>query len=124
MLTKRGAAKKQDHPALGAPRQPAISTERPAHRATDIFGAICPQEGKAAGLILPWCNIEAMNLHLAVISAKVTPGRHAVLLVDQAGWHMSVKLKVPAKITIEPRRDFRRPFCLSQATIASSFSCS
>jgi transposase len=41
-----------------------------------------------------------MNLHLAVISAKVTPGRHAVLLVDQAGWHMSVKLKVPANITI------------------------
>ena len=38
---------------------------------TYIFGAICPQEGKAAGLILPWCNTQAMNLHLAEISAHV-----------------------------------------------------
>ena len=36
-----------------------------------------------AGLILPWCNIEAMGLHLAAISAKVAPGRHAALLLDQ-----------------------------------------
>ena len=42
-----------------------------------------------AGLILPWCNIEAMGLHLTAISAKVAPGRHAALLLDQAGWHMS-----------------------------------
>jgi len=52
---------------------------------TYIFGTICPQDGKAAGLILPWCNIEAMGLHLAAISAKVAPGRHAALLLDQAG---------------------------------------
>ena len=69
---------------------------------TYIFGAICPQDGKVAGLILPWCNIEAMGLHLAVISAKVAPGRHAALLLDQAGWHMSDRLTVPANITIVP----------------------
>jgi hypothetical protein len=28
-----------------------------------IFGAICPQEGKAAGLVLPFCNTDTMNLH-------------------------------------------------------------
>jgi len=49
---------------------------------TYIFGAICPKEGKAAGLVLPWCNIEAMALHLAAISQKVAPGRHAALLLD------------------------------------------
>ena len=69
---------------------------------TYIFGAICPQDGKVAGLILPWCNIEAMGLHLAVISAKVAPGRHAALLLDQAGWHMSDRFTVPANITIVP----------------------
>lgn len=69
---------------------------------TYIFGAICPQEGKAAGLILPWCNIAAMNLHLAEVSARVAPGRHAALLMDQAGWHMSAKLVVPSNITIVP----------------------
>jgi hypothetical protein len=69
---------------------------------TYIFGAICPKEGKAAGLILPWCNLEMMALFLAELSRKVAPGRHAVLLVDQAGWHMSAKLAVPANITIVP----------------------
>ena len=56
---------------------------------TYIFGAVCPKEGKGAALILPTCNTEAMNLHLAEIAAAVAPGAHAVLLVDQAGWHMS-----------------------------------
>jgi len=56
---------------------------------TSIFGAICPEQGKAAGLIRPRCNTEAMNLHLGAISAAVAPGRHAVLLVDRAGWHRS-----------------------------------
>jgi hypothetical protein len=69
---------------------------------TYIFGAICPKEGKAAGLILPWCNLEMMALFLAELSRKVAPGRHAVLLVDQAGWHTSAKLVVPANITIVP----------------------
>ncbi len=29
---------------------------------TTIFGAICPEDGKGAGLVLPWCNTEAMTL--------------------------------------------------------------
>jgi hypothetical protein len=33
-----------------------------------IFGAVCPKEGKGAALILPACNTEAMNLHLAEIA--------------------------------------------------------
>ena len=28
---------------------------------TYIFGAICPNEGKGAGLVLPVCNTQAMN---------------------------------------------------------------
>ena len=69
---------------------------------TYIFGAICPKEGKAAALVLPWCNIEAMALHLAAISQKIEPGRHAALLLDQARWHVSAKLLVPENITIVP----------------------
>jgi transposase len=41
-----------------------------------------------------------MNLHLAEIAKIVAPGAHAVLLVDQAGWHMSMRLAVPHNITI------------------------
>ena len=43
-----------------------------------------------------------MNLHLAEIAARVTPGKHCALLVDQAGWHMSERLIVPENITIVP----------------------
>ena len=61
---------------------------------TCIFGAVCPKQGKGAALILPTCNTEAMNLHLVEIAATVAPGAHAVLLVDQAGWHLSTGLVV------------------------------
>src|ERR1700716_4268457 len=62
---------------------------------TYIFGAVCPKQGKGAALILPACNTEAMNLHLVEIARTVEPGAHAVLLVDQAGWHLSTGLVVP-----------------------------
>ena len=67
-----------------------------------IFGAICPAQGKGAGLILPWCDLEAMAAHLKEISAHVAPEAHAVLLVDQAGWHLSGRLEVPANIWLLP----------------------
>ena len=41
-----------------------------------------------------------MALHLKAISEKVAPGRHAALLLDQAGWHLSAHLVVPDNITI------------------------
>ena len=41
-----------------------------------------------------------MTLHLSAIAAEVASGRHAVLLVDQAGWHTSAKLAVPSNITL------------------------
>jgi transposase len=53
-------------------------------------------------LILPACNSEAMNLHLAEIGKAVAPTAHAILLVDQAGWHLSTRLIVPTNITIIP----------------------
>jgi len=43
-----------------------------------------------------------MNLHLAEIAQAVSSGAHAVLLLDQAGWHVSPKLKVPDNITLLP----------------------
>ena len=67
-----------------------------------IYGAICPAEGKGAALVLPRCNTEGMTLHLAEISAAVAPGAHAVLILDQAGWHLSAALVVPANITLLP----------------------
>lgn len=67
-----------------------------------IFGAICPALGKAAGLVLPSCNTEAMTLHLQEIALAVEPGAHAVLFVDRAGWHVTAKLDVPENMTLVP----------------------
>jgi hypothetical protein len=43
-----------------------------------------------------------MTLHLVEISQAVAPGAHALVLLDQAGWHQSKKLKVPANISLVP----------------------
>jgi len=43
-----------------------------------------------------------MPLHLAEIATEIAPGKHAVLLLDQAGWHLSRHLVVPATITLVP----------------------
>jgi len=43
-----------------------------------------------------------MTLHLAQIAAAIAPGAHAVLLLDQAGWHGATALVVPANITLLP----------------------
>ena len=69
-------------------------------RSAYIFGAICPARGVGAALVLPKCNTEAMNLHLKEISVAVAPEAHAILIVDQAGWHFSKALESPDNITL------------------------
>jgi transposase len=86
-----------------APRGTRPSAPRDQRTASAyIFGAICPAEGKGAGLVLPSCNSDAMARHLAEISLAVSPGAHALVLLDQAGWHVSKKLPVPGNITLVP----------------------
>ena len=51
--------------------------------------------------MLPYANTQAMNLHLAEISREITPGAHAILVLDGAGWHQTGgALKVPTNITL------------------------
>ncbi|MGZ3297354.1 MAG: IS630 family transposase [Xanthobacteraceae bacterium] len=71
-------------------------------QSTYLFGAVCPQRGAGAALVLPACNSEAMQLHLDEIATKITPGAHAVVLLDQAGWHGAKMLKVPSNISLMP----------------------
>jgi DDE superfamily endonuclease len=52
--------------------------------------------------VMPWCDTQAMAEHLKEISLAVDPGCHAVLLLDQAGWHGSARLPVPTNITLLP----------------------
>ena len=65
-----------------------------------IFGAVCPERGIGAGLVLPRADTEAMNLHLVEIAGTVAPGAHAVLVLDGAGWHRGDDLTVPPNLTL------------------------
>ena len=65
-----------------------------------IFGAICPQQGKGAALVLPKCDTQAMSLHLAEVAQAVAPGAHGVMLMDRAGWHRAKDLVVPDNLTL------------------------
>ena len=41
-----------------------------------------------------------MQWHLDEIATQVTPGAHAVILLDRAGWHISDKLAIPPNMTL------------------------
>jgi hypothetical protein len=64
-----------------------------------LFGAVCPDRGVGAGLVMPYANTEAMNRHLEEIAKAVSPGAHAALIFDGAGWHDSAGLVMPENIT-------------------------
>lgn len=49
---------------------------------------------------MPYANTNTMQIHLKHISMKVPEGRHAAIVVDQAGWHTTKKLILPKNITL------------------------
>jgi len=80
------------------PRAPHDQRTKSAY----IFGAICPERGVGAALVLPHCDTEGMQRHLEEIATQVAPGAHAVVILDQAGWHTTRRLEVPPNITLLP----------------------
>ena len=73
------------------------------HDSVYLFGALCAYRAVGAAVIMPAANSEAMSVHLKEISTQVSPGAHAVLVCDGAGWHQrGDKLTVPDNITLLP----------------------
>ena len=73
------------------------------HDAAYIFGAICPERGVGAAIIMPAVNTEAMNEPLAEISTQVSADAHCLLVCDGAGWHQKgERLIIPDSITLLP----------------------
>lgn len=52
-----------------------------------LFGAVCPSSGATEALVSPVVNKEVMKLHLQQISKATPEGKHAVVVMDGAGWH-------------------------------------
>jgi len=67
-----------------------------------VFGAVCPSKDSAYALLMPDANTEAMQHHLDGIAQMVETGRHAVIVIDRAAWHMSKQLKSPDNLCLLP----------------------
>jgi len=65
-----------------------------------LFAAIEPATGENVALLAPHVNTATMNVFLQMLSDELEPMDHAVLIMDQAGWHKSKSLRLPANITI------------------------
>jgi transposase len=61
-----------------------------------------PATGDGFGLVLPAVSTEAMSAFLERFSASLAPHVHAVMVLDQAGWHGAKALAVPANVTLAP----------------------
>jgi hypothetical protein len=80
------------------PRQPKDQRYENAY----LFGAFCASRDTGVALILPHADTAAMQMHIEEIGRAVKPGAHALILLDQAGWHMTGKLKLPSNLTLLP----------------------
>jgi transposase len=69
---------------------------------TYLFAAVEPATGAGVALVLPTVSTVAMGRFLAELSANLAPDVHAVLVLDQAGWHGARALVVPDNITLVP----------------------
>lgn len=53
-------------------------------------------------MLLPYANTDTMKIHLEHISAEVQEGKHAVIVLDKAGWHTTKKLGTFENLTLLP----------------------
>ncbi len=65
-----------------------------------LFSAICPESGMSAGHVCDKANTDEMNRHLVDIAAAVPQGRHALVVLDGAGWHRSKSLEIPDNVSL------------------------
>lgn len=65
-----------------------------------LFAAVEPASGASVALQAPYMNTDTMNVFLKMLAGELGPKDHAVLIMDQAGWHKAKALKVPKNIWI------------------------
>ncbi len=69
---------------------------------TYIFAAVRPGHDDAFALVPPEARAVTMDMFLAQFSETLSAGVHAVLMLDQAGWHGQAALQLPDNITLLP----------------------
>jgi len=51
---------------------------------------------------MPRADTQAMQHHLDEIARSLAPKAHAILVLDQAGWHTTGKLRLPQSLSLLP----------------------
>lgn len=97
-----GRPEERHHSPMGTAREQALAAAGQRYASTYIVCTVCRQEDKGAALALRFCNTAAMSLHSVEISPMVSPDRHAVPLLNQAGWFLSRDVAVRDNITLLP----------------------
>lgn len=64
-----------------------------------LYGAADPVTGDATALLLRHVGTASMNAFLEVFSESLGPDEHAVLVMDNAGWHHARALRIPENVT-------------------------
>ena len=67
-----------------------------------LFAAVRPSTGQGFALVLPEASTRAMQVFLDQFAAAPEADEHAVMLLDQAGWHGARALVVPGNVTLVP----------------------
>lgn len=67
-----------------------------------LWAAIDPVAGELAWMVGPTVNTALMNTFLAGMAEMLAPDEHAILVLDNAGWHVAKALTVPSNITLLP----------------------
>jgi transposase len=65
-----------------------------------LWAAVDPISGEAAAMITPTVNTCLMNTFLKGLGGMLGADEHAVVVLDNAGWHHARALKVPPNLTL------------------------
>jgi len=65
-----------------------------------LWAAVDPATGDCCAMITPTVNTEMMNQFLDGLGQTLASDEHAVLVLDNAGWHVAKALNVPENITL------------------------
>ncbi|MDR3077148.1 MAG: IS630 family transposase, partial [Planctomycetota bacterium] len=69
---------------------------------TYFFGSLCPLKGTTHGLLLPYADLEGMQVYLDDFARTRPADVFTLLICDRAGWHTSGKLRLPHNLMLLP----------------------
>jgi hypothetical protein len=88
-----------------APRgERPIACARRRYQWVYVYGFVHPSTGRVEWLLLPTVNTTLFQLALDYFAKAVgaSENRHIILVIDQAGWHVCKRLKLPLGVHLFP----------------------